>query len=53
MRIYKVSRDEIERDRIIDLVERVKKGHTNWDLEEQQLYQNNVKEIEGLLRGEI
>ena len=53
MKVYKVWKDNIERDRVNDLVERIKKGHTNWDLEEQQLYQNNAKEIEALLCGEI
>ena len=58
MKVYKMAKmdntdkmDNTEKVKILDLVERIKKGHTNWDLEEQQLYQNNAKEIEALLRG--
>ena len=54
MKVYKMAKmDNTEKVKILDLVERIKKGHTNWDLEEQQLYQNNAKEIEALLCGEI
>jgi hypothetical protein len=47
---FKISIEE--KNRIVNLVNRVKKGYTNWVPEDLQLYQNNVEIVEKLLRGE-
>jgi hypothetical protein len=55
MKIYKISGINVSREekvRIEDFVKDIKNGYHNWNDEDIQLYQNNSKIIEALLRGE-
>ena len=55
MKIYKISGINVskeEKARIEEFVKEIKNGYHNWNDEDIQLYQNNSKIIEALLRGE-
>jgi len=43
----------IEKQAIINLVEKIKSGNNNWNEEDFQLYNNNAEQVEELLKNEL
>jgi len=43
----------IEKQAIINLVEKIKSGNNNWNEEDFQVYNNNAEQVEKLLKNKL